>query len=213
MIRDWILGECALSGRDRGSLLAVWDAIVRRGGTPVGQAALARDAGLANNTVAAGYTQLLADLMCLGIGLAWDADRKVSVRRRPAKFPPINLLAAVAFDRARLRSTADFRALDPRSQGRWLEWIVAQEIARRSAKKGDPSPEILHYWSAGGHEIDFVVDSKLFIEVKRGGSGAPEFGWFPRVHPKARLIVIRREPFEANRMRGLTLEDFLLTDW
>lgn len=55
MVRDWVLGECAASGRARGSLLAVWDVVTVRGGSPIGQALLAREAGLANNTVAAGY--------------------------------------------------------------------------------------------------------------------------------------------------------------
>ena len=135
MIRDWILGECAASGRDRSSLIAVWDVVLRRGGSPIGQAAVAREGGLANNTVAAGYLQMLADLMTLGAAHAWDADRRMSVRRRPAKFPPINLLAAVAFDRARLRSIDDFLALPADVQGRWLEWLVAQEISRRAARR------------------------------------------------------------------------------
>ncbi|MBD3335424.1 MAG: AAA family ATPase [Candidatus Eisenbacteria bacterium] len=213
MVRDWVLGECAMSGRNRGSLLAVWDVVLRRGGTPIGQAAVAREAGLANNTVAAGYLEQLADLMCLGAAHAWDADRRVAVRRRPAKFPPINLLAAVAFDRARLRSVADFQALQPGVQGRWFEWLVAQEIFRRNARRGEPSPEILHFWSAGRHEIDFVVDPTLMIEVKRGGLDASEFAWFPRVHPQGRLLVVGRESFEADRIRGLTMEELLLGEW
>ena len=89
----------------------MWEALLLRGGTPVGQAQLARASGLANNTVAAGYVELLADPRCAGTCHAWDADRRVSVRRKPAKFPPINLLAAVAFDRARLRTIAGFAAL------------------------------------------------------------------------------------------------------
>lgn len=212
MVRDWVLGECAASGRDRSSLLAVWEVVLRRGGTPIGQAAVAREAGLANNTVASGYLELLADLMVLGTAHAWDPSRSVSIRRKPAKFPPINLLAAVAFDPARLRSVADFRSLPPESQGRWLEWLVAQEISRRAARRGAPTPELLNFWSGGDHELDFVVDPKLLIEVKRGGASAFEFGWFPRTFPAGRLLVVAREPFESDRIRGLRLEELLLAE-
>lgn len=212
MVRDWVLGECAASGRDRSSLLAVWDVVLRRGGTPIGQAAVAREAGLANNTVAAGYLELLADLMCLGFAYAWDAGRQLSLRRKPAKFPPTNLLAAVAFDRSRLRSVADFRALDPPEQGRWLEWLVAQEISRRAALRGEPTPEILNHWAGGGHEADYVVRPELLIEVKRGGASALEYAWFPRTFPGARLLVVGRERFETESVRGVTLEDLLLDE-
>lgn len=210
MVRDWMFGECAASGRDRASLIGVWDVVLRRGGSPIGQAAVAREAGLANNTVASGYLQLLGDLMSLGTAFAWDAGRKISVRRKPAKFPPINLLAAVAFDRARLRTVEDFRALAPEIQGRWFEWLVAQEIARRAALRGDESPEVLHYWEGGDHEIDYVVRPDLWIEVKRGGTSALEYAWFARTLPRARLRVVGRDRFEAERIAGSTLEDLLL---
>ncbi|HEX6813448.1 MAG TPA: AAA family ATPase [Planctomycetota bacterium] len=209
MVRDWVLGECAASGRQRGSLIAVWDALIARGGTPVGQALLAREAGLANNTVAAGYVELLADLMCVGSVLAWDQDRRVAVRRRPAKFSPINLLATVAFDRNRLRSVADFKALPEPVQGRWWEWLVGQEIWRRAARRGAESPEELLYWGTGEHEIDWVVRPDLFVEVKRGGASAMEFSWFPRSFPKAQLWIAGRERFAAERIRGLTVADLL----
>ncbi|MBI5362051.1 MAG: ATP-binding protein [Planctomycetes bacterium] len=210
MVRDWMLGECAASGRDRASLIGVWDVVLRRGGTPIGQAAVARESGLANNTVASGYLQMLADLMTLGTAHAWDADRKLSVRRKPAKFPPINLLAAITFDRARLRTVDDFKALAPEVQGRWYEWLVAQEIARRAALRGDESPETLHYWEGGDHELDYVVRPDLLIEVKRGGTSALEFGWFARTFPRAKLRVVGRDRFTAERITGMTLEDLLL---
>jgi predicted AAA+ superfamily ATPase len=212
MVRDWVLGECAASGRDRSSLLAVWEVVLRRGGTPVGQAGVAREAGLANNTVAAGYLELLADLMCLGRAFAWDPQRRTALRRRPAKFPPINLLAAVAFDGARLRSVDGFRALPPEVQGRWFEWLVAQEIARRAAVRGVDSPETLHYWKGDQNEVDYVVRPELWLEVKRGARSALDFSWFPRAFPRAQLWVAGSARFEAERIRGLTLEDLLLDD-
>ena len=212
MIRDWILGECAAAGRDRSSLLAAYQVILRRGGTPVGQAALAREAGLANNTVAAGYVELLADLLCVGRAYAWDANRRVPVRRRPAKFPPINLLAAVAFDETRLRSVDDYRALPLEVQGRWWEWLVAQEIWRRAARRGDPVPEELLFWATKEREIDYVVRPELMLEVKRGRARPFEFSWFPRTFPRADLRIVNTDRFAADRIRGLALEDLLRDD-
>ncbi|MBL8753490.1 MAG: ATP-binding protein [Planctomycetes bacterium] len=212
MVRDWIFGECAAGGRDRGSLMAVWEALLRRGGTPIGQANLARDAGLANNTVAAGYLELLADLLCVGSAFAWDEGRGIAVRRRPAKFPPTNLLAAIAFDGARLRSVADFHALPEEQQGRWFEWLLAQEIWRRKAIRGEATPEQLAYWKSDQHELDYVVRPDLVIECKRGASSAFEFGWFPRVFPKADLWIVGREAFTGGRIHGRTFADVLLDD-
>jgi predicted AAA+ superfamily ATPase len=191
------------------SLLAVWDVVLRRGGTPVGQAAVAREAGLANNTVAAGYLELLADLMCLGFAHAWDADRQVSLRRKRARFPPLNLLAAVAFDAARLRSVADFRVLPGKIQGRWFEWLVAQEVARRAALRGEPSPEMLNYWAGGGHEVDYVLRPDLLLEVELGGASPLDFAWFPATFPGARLTVITSRPFDAGPVSGVSMEDLL----
>jgi len=212
MVRDWIFGECSASGRDRGSLLAVWEALLRRGGTPIGQANIARDAGLANNTVAQGYLELLADLLCVGTAFAWDESRGIAVRRRPAKFPPTNLLAAIAFDRGGLRSVADFRALPEPVQGRWFEWLLAQEIWRRRALRGELTPEQLAYWQGGDHELDYVVRPDLVFESKRGGSSALEFAWFAKTFPKAELWIVGRDRFDGARIRGRTFADVLLDD-
>lgn len=212
MVRDWIFGECSASGRDRGSLLAVWEALLRRGGTPIGQANIARDAGLANNTVAQGYLELLADLLCVGTAFAWDESRGIAVRRRPAKFPPTNLLAAIAFDRGGLRTVADFRALPEPLQGRWFEWLLAQEIWRRRALRGELTPEHLAYWQSGDHELDYVVRPDLVFECKRGGSSALEFAWFAKTFPKAALWIVGRDRFDGTRIRGRTFADVLLDD-
>jgi len=209
MVRDWVLGECAASGRARGSLLAVWNAVLARGGTPIGQALLARETGLANNTIAAGYLELLADLMCIGSAFAWDPSRRIALRRKAAKFPPINLLAAVAFDGGRLRSVADWKALPPEVQGRWWEWLVAQEIWRRAALRGEQTPEELLFWASGDREIDYVVRPELWIEVKRGAASAMEFAWFAHSFPRAELWIAGRERFAADRVRGLTMAELL----
>jgi predicted AAA+ superfamily ATPase len=210
MIRDWVYGECAASGRQRASLLAVMEKILRLGGTPVGQAKLAREAGLANNTVAAGYVELLADLMCVGVSLGWDGTRQVRLARKPAKYHLINLLAAVAWHPARLRSVEDIEALPPGEQGKLGEWLVAQELWRRAAIGGEEFPERLAHWQAGGRELDFVVSSDFFLEVKRGKISPLDFAWFPKVFPGGKLLVIGQDVFEAGPVRAMTMEDFLL---
>jgi uncharacterized protein len=209
MIRDWIYGECSSTGRPRSSLLAVMESLVRFGGTPIGQAKLAREAGLANNTVAAGYVELLADLMCLGLSPSFDASRGVCQARKPAKYPMINLLAAVSWDKANLRSVADFEALPATDQGRWYEWLVAQELWRRAAIAGEEFPEILPHWRSGQNEVDFVIRPDLFLEVKRGHSTAMEYAWFPKAFPRARLVVVCKDSFRTRQVRGMTFEEFL----
>jgi hypothetical protein len=91
--------------------------------------------------VAAGYVELLADLMCLGIAHPWDPSRDLRLTRRPAKYHLTNLLVAVAWDPANLRTVEDFERLDPDAQGRWWEWLAAQEVWRRAAKRGEEFPE------------------------------------------------------------------------
>jgi uncharacterized protein len=67
VVRDRIQGEIARSGRNRSALLAVMRELHRHGGTPVGQTKLAKEAGLANNTVAP------AGSSCWRIYCAWGS--------------------------------------------------------------------------------------------------------------------------------------------
>ncbi len=210
IVRDWVLGECAASGRQRASLLSVLAVIGRLGGAPVGQAKLAREAGLANNTVAAGYLELLADLMLVGQAGAWDAPRKVVLARRPARYHFINLLAAVTFDPGRPRSVEAIESMPGETLGRYWEWLVAGELWRRAAVRGEEAPDSLPFWQGGGHELDFVCAPELFIEVKLGRASALEFGWFPRQFPRAELVVVGADEFRAGPVRGITMERFLL---
>jgi len=212
MTRDWIYGECALSGRDRASLLNVLAAILRFGGSPLGQAKLAREAGLANNTVADGYIELLADLLCVGRAYAWDASRNIRLPKKPCKYHFVNTLAAVACDPRHLRTLEDFRLMAPELQGRWYEWAVAQELWRRAAIRGEEIPERMFFWKSKDHELDFVLDADQFIEVKRGKTGPLEFSWFHQVFPKGRLTVVGSSRFQTDHVTGVTLEDFLMLD-
>jgi len=181
----------------------------RHGGTPLGQTGLAREAGLANNTVAAGWIEMLSDLVCVGTSPAWDERRRAEMPRRQAKFPFVNLLAATVWAPDAPRSGADLFRLSPERQGVWHEWTVAQELFRRNAIRGRPEPERPPYWQSREHEIDFVVDDDSFVEVKRGRASALDFAWFAKTFPKGRLTVVCTTPFEAEHMRGVTLDAFL----
>ncbi|MFZ5470274.1 MAG: ATP-binding protein [Myxococcota bacterium] len=209
VVRDWVQGECARSGRSRRSLVAVMEQLHRHGGAPLGQTKLARDAGLANNTVAAGWVDMLSDLLCVGTSPAWDASLRAEVSRKPAKFPFINLLAACVWAPDAPRSADDLNRLEPERQGVWQEWAVAQELFRRAALAGKPEPERIPYWQGGGHELDFVVGKDHFVEVKRGRATALDFAWFRKVFPKSRLTVVCGTPFEADQIVGVTLDSFL----
>ena len=111
IVRDWIYGEFAQTGRSRDLLLGVLECIYRFGGSPTGYAKLAREAGMANNTVASGYVEQLTDLICVAPSYAWDASRNRFNRRRPCKLHFTNLLAATAWHPAHLRCPADYHAL------------------------------------------------------------------------------------------------------
>jgi predicted AAA+ superfamily ATPase len=210
MVRDWIYGEFAAAGRSRAMLLGVLECLYRFAGTPVGQSKLARETGLANNTVAAGYIDELSDLMCVASGFAWDADRQRTNRRRPCKFHFTNLLVSAAWHPRRLRTPDDYLALPEDAQAALLEWAVAQECWRRAAVRGDEMPELMHYWQDGNHELDFVLGPAEFLEANRGRTGPLDFAWFPKSFPHGRLTVVGASRFETERVVGLTLEDFLL---
>src|SRR5262249_52903595 len=121
-VRDWIFGECARSGRAHRSLVAVMEQLHRHAGTAVGQTKLARDAGLANNTVAAGWIEMLADLLCVGTSPAWNESARAQLPRRPAKFPFVNLLAATVWAPETPRSPEELGRLPPARQAVWHEW-------------------------------------------------------------------------------------------
>jgi len=129
-----------LLGRDRSSLLAVNGVPAPPRGTPLGQAKLAREAGLANNTVAQGYVSLLSDLMCIASSFAWDPSRKVRVRRSPA-----STISATPWRRwpgiPPWSGRRGLRAVACGGQGAWYEWAVAQELWRRAAIRGEELPE------------------------------------------------------------------------
>lgn len=212
LTRDWIEGEISASGRSRTALLNVTSTLFRYGTTALGQAKLAREAGLSNNTIAAGYIELLNDLGCVTPAYPWDDSKKILLLRKQCKYHFTNLLVAVAYHPNRIRSVADFLALPPTTQGIWYEWLVAQELLRRASINNAEILEPLAFWQNKENEIDFFVPPDFWLEVKRGKSSALDFGWFTRVFPKQQLTVINTAAFETERVKGISFEEFLLAD-
>lgn len=208
LTRDWVEGEVAASGRSRAALLNIMSTLFRYGSTPVGQAKLAREAGLSNNTVATNYIELLNDLGCVLPAYPYDYEKKILMLRKPCKYHLTNLLVAVAYHPNRIRTIQDFNHLLEAEQGIWYEWLVAQELLRQSSLAGTEMLAPQAFWQSKEHEIDFVTPHAL-IEVKRGRASPLNFSWFNKTFPKQTLTVINNTHFETAHAHGITLEDFL----
>ena len=209
---EWIYGECALAGRSRPMLLRMLEQLMRRGSSPVAQTTLAEESGMANNTVALGYIDLLTDLLVLGTSEPWDPGRKVRVSRKASKYPFVNLLAANTWLANRHTTPASLENTTGEEKGIWWEWAVASELFRRAAKEGSATPMQSLFWRSDKHEVDFVRSGKPWIEVKAGRASPIEFDWFSKTFPCEKLLVINSERFEAKNVRGVTLEEFLLDE-
>ena len=209
---DWIYGECALAGRSRPMLLRMLEQLMRRGASPVAQTTLAEESGMANNTVAHGYLDLLSDLLVLGTSEPWDPGRKVRVSRKASKYPFVNLLAANTWSTNRHTTPASLERSTGEERGVWWEWAVASELFRRAAREAHPTPLQSLFWRSEKREIDFVRNRKPWIEVKAGKASPFEFDWFGRTFPREKLLVVNSERFDGNAVRGVTLEDFLLDE-
>ena len=210
LVRDWVDGEITGSGRSRSAMMNIMNVLYRFGGSPVGQAKLAREAGLANNTVAANYIEILRDLGCVIPSYPWDQDRNSLILRKECKYHFNNLLVATSYHPKRIRSVSDFDTLSNQEQGVWYEWLIAQELSRRMALKGEEILAPLSFWQNKNHEIDFVLSSDHLLEVKRGQSSALEFTWFAQQFQNKKLTVINTERFTTNTIRGIDLETFML---
>lgn len=212
MIRDWVVGEVVRSGRSRQFLLALMRTLFARGGSRTGYLKLARESGLANNTIASEYIEQLSDLLAVIPSHQWDAQRDVPLQRKPAKFHFINLSVALSFSANRMVSVDDFKRLPPSEQSKWIEWLVAQELFRRQCIAGAEDPEAIWFWASDAHEIDFIDSRRNLYEVKIGRSGPLDFAWFPKLFPKRNLLVIGGAAFRAATLKGITISQFLLGD-
>jgi predicted AAA+ superfamily ATPase len=209
---EWIYGECALAGRSRPMLLRLLEQLMRRGASPVAQTTLAEESGMANNTVAHGYLDLLSDLLVLGTSEPWDPGRNVRVSRKASKYPFVNLLAANTWSTNRHTTPASLERSTGNEKGVWWEWAVAAELFRRAAKEGHPTPLQSLFWRSEKHEIDFVRHGRPWIEVKAGRASPFEFDWFVRTFSREKLLVVSSDRFDGNAVRGVSLEDFLLDE-
>ena len=210
MAKDWIYGEFYRAKHNRDSLLAIMDALFKFGGTPLGQAKLARESGLANNTVAANNLEILRDNLCMMPSYCWDSQKDILVSRKPAKFHFINMLVALSWYKTRVRTVEDFCNLTDEEQGKFYEWFVAQEIWRREQINQAELIDHSLYWQSKDHEIDFVTSDRQFFEVKKGSSSVMDFSWFPKVFQHKKLNVINQKSFLAESIVGVTFEDWLL---
>ncbi len=210
LVRDWIDGEITRSGRSRAAMMNVFNVLFRFGATPVGQAKLARESGLANNTVAANYIEILRDLGCIAPAYPWDINRCQLILRKECKFHFMNVLAAVAYHPTQPRCITDFSRFTPHEQGVWMEWLVAQELNRRIAISGHDILEPLAFYQDKNHEIDFILSTDHFLEIKRGQSSALEFAWFSKQFPNKKLTVINTKSFCTDQIEGISLEAFML---
>lgn len=213
LTRDWIEGEIALSGRNRSSLYNILNSLFRFANNPLGQAKLARESGLANNTVAAGYIEILNDLGCVTPCYPFDFDRKILILRKECKYHFMNLLTALSYHSARIRSVNDFLRLPEKEQGAWYEWLIAQELQRRRAIAGSSILTPLAFWQNKDHEIDFVEEPTMFIEIKRGKSSPLEFSWFTKQFPRHHLTVLSSSQFNTNYVSTMSIEEFLLSSF
>lgn len=209
---EWLYGECALADRSRPMLLRLLEQLMRRGASPVAQTTLAAESGMANNTVALGYLDLLSDLLILGTSEPWDPSRRVRLPRKAAKYPFVNLLAANTWWKNRYTLPGALKNAPVPERGVWFEWAVAAELFRRAAREGSATPLHSLFWRSDHREVDFVRPDKPWIEVKAGASSALEFAWFRKSFPRERLLVINPERFESESVRGISLEDFLLDE-
>ena len=192
------------------SLHQLLHTIMRYGGSPVGFAKLARESGLANNTVASGYIEQLSDLFAVLPSWPWDASKKNLQFRKPSKFHFLNLAVVVAFHPAALRHVHEWKQLSPNIKAMFLEWLVAQEVWRRSVLAQAENPEAIGFWQSKEHEIDFVTPQQELIEVKLGKTSPLDFGWFGKNFHKSKLTVINEISFQTQNIIGKTIEEFLL---
>lgn len=211
-ITDWVHGEFAKSGRTRANLMAVLSALYKFAPNPVGQAKLARESGLSNNTVAKGYIELLSDLMILYPAFPYDPDKKITLFKKECKFHFTNVFFALCMHPQKPRSIDELKSLPPTIFAPILEWIVAQEIWRQSCI-ANLDLDFLNFWQTSNHEIDFVIpDRDLWLEVKSGQEQITNFLWFTQqLFNNQILTVINQAKFDSKRIRGITLTDFMLS--
>ena len=67
----------------------------------------------------------------------------------------------------------------------------------------------MHFWQSRTHEVDFVLSPDAFLEVKSGKASPAEFAWWVNSFHRGELTVLSQARFDTERVKGVTLEDFL----
>ena len=210
LIKDWIFGEASLNRRSRSSLNRVLIELLAYGGNTLSQSQIAREAGLANNTIAAEYLELLKDLLIIRPSYRWESHKQKINFKKQAKYHFTNLLVASVWKG--VSSIEDFDKLSSKDRGMWWEWLFAQEILRRAAISNKWHDE-LAFWQSKEHEIDFVIDNKIFLEIKSGQADPRDFTWFDKSFPSQKITVSTTgNELNTKIMNIKTIENLLLSD-
>jgi uncharacterized protein len=209
LTKDWILGAIAKSGRTRLQALAILNEVFLRGCSPVSLTKIARDSSAANNTVVLGYLEIFRENLILHRCFEQDFITQKIQFRKESKIPFVHLLAASAMQKEPFISTKTFELLSSMEQGKWYEWLVAQELWRREMMNSQTADSSLSYLKIGEKELDFF-DGKFCYEVKKGKIIPQEFDWFVKKFPKKTLKVISNSSFHYFNVFGYTFEEFLL---
>lgn len=210
LTRDWLIGEVVRTGRQRSMLLRIFEFLHRYGGNTVSYTKLAKEAELANNTVAAGYIEQLQDLLCLVPTLQCEPKNLKRFYRKASKLHFSNILAAIATSNYNPRSIEDFLSLTPEEQGKYYEWLVAQELWRLNSINEKEYTGELSYYCNKDKEIDFIIGINEGLEVKRGQASPHEFQWLLEANPEIKIKVISTNKIDQRRVASISLEEFLL---
>jgi predicted AAA+ superfamily ATPase len=210
-IHTWLFKELADGGKSRVTLIAILTAIYRFAPNPVGQSKISRESGLTDILEANGYTKFLIEHMILSPIYPYDVDKKITKTQQECKYHFTNLLIAMCLHPRKPRTIAELKAIPGATFAAILEWLVAQELWRRACVASKNS-SFLNFWQNAKHEIDFVVpDQNLWLEIKSGKEQASNLLWFTKhTNHNQILTVINQNKFATQRIKGITIEDFLL---
>ena len=131
LVKDWLIGAIAESGRSRIFALSLIRKLFDHGASRVSFTKLAREAGLANNSAALDYIEKLVDLCAIMVCPQWDHQKKTYLQKKASKIQFINLAVASAFHPNSYRYLDELRRQEGQTKAAFYEWVVAQELWRR----------------------------------------------------------------------------------
>lgn len=156
---------------DQANVQRLLRAVAATSGWPVNVEGLARDLGLAANTIRA-HLDLLETLFLVYRLPAWHSNLLARLVKAPKLYVTDSGLLAHL-----LRSSADRAVADGRIAGALLETFAAMEIVRSASVDDDP-PELFHFRDRWGHEVDLVMERRdgtiAGVEVKASATPGPK---------------------------------------